>query len=162
MNCVNCSKETKNPRFCSRSCNATYNNRVNPKRKGRTKKCIFCDKEYPERTRNKLFCSRKCKNDHKLFEVESSGKFPLSWNNNRYIRKYLVTRHGNCCQICQQSGDDWKGKPLTLTVDHIDGKADNQSIDNLRLVCPNCDSQLLTFKGRNKGNSTRKFTITQK
>ena len=37
---------------------------------------------------------------------------------------------------------------------HIDGDASNNFRDNLRLVCPNCDSQLDTYKSRNK-NSTR-------
>lgn len=33
MQCVNCGKETTNPKFCSRSCSATYTNKLNPKRK---------------------------------------------------------------------------------------------------------------------------------
>jgi hypothetical protein len=64
--------------------------------------------------------------------------------------------------ICGQSGDNWHGKPMTLIVDHIDGKADNYAVSNIRIICHNCDSQLPTYKGRNKGNSTRKYTISQK
>ena len=37
-------------------------------------------------------------------------------------------------------------------IDHIDGDASNNMPDNFRLVCPNCDSQLPTFKARNTGN----------
>lgn len=36
-------------------------------------------------------------------------------------------------------------------LDHIDGDAANNRRDNLRMVCPNCDSQLPTFKSRNRG-----------
>ncbi len=44
MNCVQCNKETKNPRFCSRSCNAIYNNKLpGRKRLTTTKKCQKCD-----------------------------------------------------------------------------------------------------------------------
>lgn len=32
MNCTNCGCETSNPKFCSRTCAATYTNRVSPKR----------------------------------------------------------------------------------------------------------------------------------
>lgn len=37
-------------------------------------------------------------------------------------------------------------------LDHIDGDATNNHRDNLRMVCSNCDSQLPTFKSRNRGN----------
>lgn len=36
-------------------------------------------------------------------------------------------------------------------LDHIDGDSTNNRRDNLRLVCPNCDSQLPTYKNRNHG-----------
>lgn len=46
------------------------------------------------------------------------------------------------------------GKPLVFIVDHIDGKASNNRRDNLR--CTNCDSQLDTYKSKNK-NSDRVY-----
>lgn len=44
MKCFNpnCSNETSNPKFCSRSCSASYSNSLNPKRK-LTRKCLECD-----------------------------------------------------------------------------------------------------------------------
>lgn len=50
--------------------------------------------------------------------------------------------------------DTWNNSELVFVLDHIDGNADNNNRDNLRLVCPNCDSQLDTFKSKNK-NSAR-------
>jgi hypothetical protein len=44
------------------------------------------------------------------------------------------------------------GLPLVFVLDHVDGDASNNQCENLRLVCPNCDSQLPTFKARNRGN----------
>jgi hypothetical protein len=41
---------------------------------------------------------------------------------------------------------------LAFVLDHLDGDATNNARDNVRLVCPNCDSQLPTFKSRNRGN----------
>lgn len=46
--------------------------------------------------------------------------------------------------------DSWNGKPITFILDHVDGHANNNCRENLRLICPNCDSQLDTYKSRNK------------
>ena len=66
------------------------------------------------------------------------------------VKKYLAETRGDKCEICGLK--EWQEKPITLTMDHIDGNSSNNVIPNLRLICPNCDSQLPTFKGRNKGN----------
>jgi len=52
------------------------------------------------------------------------------------------------CEIC--GIDEWNKKPLTLHLDHIDGNTYNHTLNNLRLLCPNCHSQTETYCGRNK------------
>jgi hypothetical protein len=48
----------------------------------------------------------------------------------------------------------WNTKPLKPILDHVNGcKWDNRP-QNLRWVCPNCDSQLETRGGRNRGRVT--------
>ena len=69
------------------------------------------------------------------------------------LRWLIAERDGYCCQTCQIG--DWNNKPITLIVDHIDGDASNNNPDNLRLLCPNCNSQTDTFSGRNKGNGRK-------
>lgn len=51
------------------------------------------------------------------------------------------------CVLCNIN--TWQGKPLTLRLDHINGDPDDYRLENLRILCPNCDSQTSTFTGRN-------------
>jgi len=64
---------------------------------------------------------------------------------NHYINK--VPR--KFCSICGQS-DEWNGKKLVLILDHINGIYNDNRIENLRWVCPNCNSQLDTTGSKNK------------
>lgn len=66
------------------------------------------------------------------------------------VRQHLLDEQSGRCAICSVEGRS-NDAPLTLVLDHIDGNASNNGRENLRLVCPNCDSQLPTFKSRNRG-----------
>lgn len=63
------------------------------------------------------------------------------------------------CAICGLPAE-WNGKPLTLTLDHINGDNHDDRLENLRWICPNCDRQTDTFAGKNvekiKETHTRK------
>ena len=53
------------------------------------------------------------------------------------------------CEICGQD-ETWRGKPMALILDHVNGVADDNRLENLRIVCPNCAATLDTHCGRNK------------
>jgi Zn finger protein HypA/HybF involved in hydrogenase expression len=53
------------------------------------------------------------------------------------------------CELCgwsKRSQDD----RLPLELDHINGKKEDNRIENLRVLCPNCHSLQLTHRGKNK------------
>lgn len=51
------------------------------------------------------------------------------------------------CELCDQ-GDVWRGRPMSLVLDHINGVRDDHRLENLRMVCPNCAATLDTHCGR--------------
>lgn len=64
----------------------------------------------------------------------------------RLLREGLLK---NECSLCGQKGE-WVGKPLMMVLDHINGANDDYRLGNLRMLCPNCNSQTLTFASRNR------------
>lgn len=59
--------------------------------------------------------------------------------------KGLKTPH---CELCGQ-GAVWRGRRMSLILDHVNGIHDDNRLDNLRIVCPNCNATLETHCGRN-------------
>jgi hypothetical protein len=53
------------------------------------------------------------------------------------------------CELCEQ-GEEWMGKKMSLILDHINGIYNDNRIENLRIVCPNCNATLETHAGKNK------------
>ena len=64
---------------------------------------------------------------------------------NRLIRENILK---NKCYICGLD-NNWNDKLLIMVLDHINGIYNDNRLENLRLLCPNCNSQTDTFCGKN-------------
>lgn len=76
---------------------------------------------------------------------------------NHALKRILLTsgREYKCnhCNITK-----WRGKPINLDLDHINGDTFNNTLENLRFLCPNCHSQTKTYKGRNRNSGKKKVS----
>ncbi|WP_327095186.1 HNH endonuclease [Nocardia vinacea] len=80
-----------------------------------------------------------------------TGEARVRGHQGHYLRDYLTDAQSHRCAICGIRSE-WRGRPLAFILDHIDGDPTHNRRENLRLICPNCDSQLPTYKSRNRGN----------
>lgn len=46
----------------------------------------------------------------------------------------------------------WCDRPIPLQLEHKDGNRENNKLENLTLLCPNCHAMTETFAGKNKKN----------
>jgi 5-methylcytosine-specific restriction endonuclease McrA len=68
----------------------------------------------------------------------------------RYNLKLRLIKEGVKAKRCERCGlVDWCGNPLTLALHHINGKRNDNRLQNLELLCSNCHSQTNNFAGRN-------------
>jgi hypothetical protein len=51
------------------------------------------------------------------------------------------------CELCGQ-GDTWRGRPMGMILDHVNGVSNDHRLENLRIVCPNCAATLDTHCAR--------------
>jgi hypothetical protein len=143
--CLKCNNETKNKKFCSRSCSVSHNNKV-PKRKAATKHCAHCDIVLnPDGRECRLTVCKNCNKNHvdwstvtyrnitdkRIYQVHSRIR-------NVARRIYNKSNLPKCCVVC--------GHDKHYEVCHIkpisehapdDTVAIINDLRNLVALCPN-------------------------
>lgn len=93
--------------------------------------------------------NNKRKNHFQRYEIEEmlteNSKVTRTNLKNRLLKEEIIE---NKCSICGL--ETWNGKEIVMILDHINGINNDNRKENLRMVCPNCNSQLDTHCGKNK------------
>jgi len=87
-------------------------------------------------------CRVSC-DDAKKYFVENSTADRATIK--KYILRFALISY--VCKHCNQ-GPVFNNKPLTLDLDHINGIRNDNRLNNLRFLCPNCHSQETTTNRR--------------
>lgn len=143
-------------KFCNRSCSASYNNRVKVNKCSglEVKHCLICGIDISSDRHKKVVCSKKCAAEYKK---QKSIEY---WKNNfekilelpRGIRNHIIEMNNCKCCLCGWDKINPYSGHYSLIVDHIDGNSENNAPNNLRVICPNCDSLSSTYMSLNRGN----------
>ena len=121
--------------------------------------CVVCGK--PLKKSQYVVCSYECsakrvreKTINEWLKTGKSGKefdgaLPIS------IREFLFQKVEYKCEECGFSGFNKKTGKTILQIHHVDGNCHNNSIKNIRVLCPNCHAMTENYMNLNKGKSTR-------
>lgn len=104
-------------------------------------------KKYQGKVTNR-WCCGNCRDDFLAKEKIASGIYTRSTAFS-YFKRFTEYK----CVHCGIS--EHNGKSLSLQIDHVDGNNNNNVIENLRYLCPNCHSQTDTWGTKNVSEEGR-------
>lgn len=136
-------------KFCNRKCSASFNNKGIRRHGKGPKPCLRCG----NLTSNAKYCSTGCYS----FDIQGwldgrvdGGGRGKTGGCKAPVREFLIDQCGNRCSKCGWSEFHLVTGKVPLEVNHIDGDAYNNSVDNLEVLCPNCHSLTPNYRSLNK------------
>lgn len=120
--------------------------------------CRYCSKELTGSSVS--FCSNQCQADLSYSEYiklwkqgEVSGNRGTNTKNiSNHLRRFILQKYYNKCSSCGWSEVNQVTLLCPLEIDHLDGDSNNNTEENLRILCPNCHSLTSNYRNLNKGN----------
>ncbi len=105
--------------------------------------------------RNARMRNRPCRKCHpKKVTPANIASSQFEYAGFKLTRVLLESGRELKCENCGV-GDTWQNQPMTLQVDHVNGVRTENSLSNLRFLCPNCHSQTPTYGFRGRKHKSR-------
>ena len=126
--------------------------------------CLNCGKQ--TKRPGYKYCNNACQQEYQHacyvadWKDEKISGLLRSGVVSQHVKRYLREKFGNKCCLCGWAKENKVTKTVPLVADHIDGNWRNNKEENLRLICPNCDSLSSTYAALNKGNGRRNRKIS--
>ena len=98
--------------------------------------------------------ARKLSNETVFVE---NSTYPRHRLKERIIKQSIIDYKCSCCGNVGVYND----KPLSLQLDHINGINNDNRLDNLRFLCPNCHAQSDTYAAKNIVNKKNNISVAQ-
>lgn len=98
---------------------------------------------------------------HQEHKISNEELFKVQGKHNRHIVRKRILKEKLIpyrCSICGTT--TWNGKILSLELDHINGINNDNRLENLRFLCPNCHSQTTTYGSRNSQLNESRYEIS--
>jgi HNH endonuclease len=104
----------------------------------------ICTKHFdPDVARNRVLSPNRSKPLEEVLVRGSKAK-----GTHLKERLYAKGMKSPTCELCEQ-GEAWRGARMSLILDHVNGDSSDNRLENLRILCPNCNATLDTHCGRN-------------
>lgn len=99
---------------------------------------------------------------HRERKISSEELFKENGKHNRHIVRKRIIKDNLIPYRCSLCGiTTWNGKTLSLELDHINGINNDNRLENLRFLCPNCHSQTTTYGSRNSQLNESRYEISE-